>query len=217
MKRHIGRSWKVLRTTAIGGLLFLFPLMVIGALLGYVYNIVIAIYEPLRELIPVDTATGVALLFMIAVLILLLMCFICGLLARRAIARKFSRTIEKQLMTVFPKYTVYKDLIAGNIGGDEHAPTLLPVSVRFDDYCRLAFEAERLSDGRVVVYLPGAPDAWSGCVVLVADDRVERLDIAWPEVVGVFERLGRECAHLPVGGVSSQNGIQRPTADAGTV
>lgn len=200
MKDHIGRHYRILRTTAIGGLLFLLPLIVIGALLGYVWNIVVVVYDVLKGIIPeaLQTPATLALLFLMAILIVLLLCFVCGLLARRAIARKFSRTVEKQLMMVFPKYVVYKELLAGNIGGEEHAPTLKPVSVRFDDYSRLGFESERLSDGRVVVYLPGAPDAWIGSVVLVPDDRVERLDIPLPEFLGVFEKLGRECASLPI-------------------
>lgn len=198
MKKHIGRQYKVLKTTAIGGLLFLLPLAVIGGLLGYVWNIVVDVYELLKDSIPEDfqRPTTLALMFLIAVLIVLLLCFICGMLARRAIARRFSQTIEKQLMMVFPKYGIYKDLLAGNIGGDEHAPSLRPVSVQFNEYSRLAFESERLSDGRVVVYLPGAPDAWIGSVVLVPDDQVERLDIPLPEFIGVFEQLGRDCAAL---------------------
>jgi hypothetical protein len=48
--------------------------------------------------------------------------------------------------------------------------------------------------------LPGAPDAWTGSVVLVPDDQVERLDIPLPEFLGVFEKLGRECASLPIAG-----------------
>lgn len=206
MKDHIGRQYKVLRTTAIGGLLFLLPLIVIGVLLGYIWNVVVVVYDVLKEIIPasLQSPATLALLFVISVLIVLLLCFVCGMLARRAIARRFSRTIEKQLLTVFPKYGIYKDLLAGNIGGSDHAPTLVPVSVRFHDFCRLAFEADRLADGRVVVYLPGAPDAWNGCVVLVGNDQVERLDVDWPEVVGIFERLGRECGPLLIGSRAGQ-------------
>lgn len=196
MHRQIRRSFGFLRTTAIGGLLFLLPLIVIGALLGYLYSIVSAVYVPLKEIIPVDTAAGFAALFMAAVAIVLLACFFAGLMARRAIAKKFSKTVEKQLMMVFPKYAVYKEILAGNFGDVRHAPMLRPVSVRFDDYECLAFEADRIPDGRVVIYVPGAPDSWIGSVLLVEEERVARLSIPLPEAVGIFERLGRDSAHL---------------------
>ena len=159
----------------------------------------------LKEIIPepFQTPTTLALMFLTAILIVVLLCFICGVLARRAIARRFTQTLEKQLMTVFPKYGIYKDLLAGNIGGDEHAPSLIPVTVQFNEYSRLAFESERLADGRVVVYLPGAPDAWIGSVVLVADNQVERLEIPLPDFIGVFERLGRDCTELSNAGSGS--------------
>ncbi len=194
MKQQIGKSLGFLRTTAIGGLLFLLPVIVIGGLLGYAYTIAIAVYEPLKEYVP--DAAGIGMLFLAAVALVLLACFLSGLMARRAIARKFSHTVEKQLMMVFPKYAVFKEILAGNFGDEHHAPKLLPVTIQFDDFQRLAFEADRLPDDRVVVYLPGSPDSWIGSVLLVEAVRVRRLDIPLPEAVGIFERLGRDSAHL---------------------
>ena len=191
MKDRIGKSFGFFKTTALGGLFFLLPLAVVGAILGYVYSLVIVIYEPLRDNIPVSTPAGVAALFAIAVGILVLLCFISGIIARRAIGRKFSKTVEKQLMTVFPKYAVYKDLLADNIGGPENVPSLTPVCVRFEECHRLAFEADRLTNGMVAVYLPGAPDSWIGSVVLVSADRIEPVDIPFSDFLGIFERLGR--------------------------
>lgn len=192
----ISRFASFLKTTAIGGLLFLLPIVVIGALLGYLYKIIASFYEPLKKFIPVDTAVGIAGLFLLAVAVVTVLCFFCGLLTRRAFARKFTQTIERQLVTVFPKYAIYKDLLAGNIGGAENRPTLVPVTVQLNDLTRIAFETERLVDGRVVVYLPGAPDTWAGSVALVSPDQVTSLNVPLSEVVGIFEKLGRECAPL---------------------
>lgn len=198
MRNRIGAVWGFARTTAIGGLLFLLPLIVIGALLGYAYQLVLVVYDPLKEMIPVSSPTGLLLLFSLSILIVIALCFVCGLLARRAIARRFTQTVEKQLMTVFPKYAIYKDLLAGNVGGEENMPSLLPISVRMQDHDRLGFEADRLADGRVVAYLPGAPDSWIGGVVLVAAEQVERLEIPFADFLTIFERLGRDCNALMI-------------------
>jgi uncharacterized membrane protein len=192
----IERSFGFFKTTALGGLLFLLPLAVVVTLLAYVYGLVHAIYMPLKEWIPISTGTGLTVLFLAAVGILLLMCFAAGLLARRAIGRQFSRTIERQLAAFFPKYVVYKELLAGNLGGPGHIPSLKPVCIRFDDHRRLGFEADRLPNGTVTIFLPGSPDAWIGSVVLVSTDRVEPLDTAFTELVGFCERLGRDAKQL---------------------
>ena len=145
MKSKIIQSVGFLKTTAIGGLLFLLPLAVIGALLGYVYNAVLVVYTPLREYLPVSSTLGVLLLFLIAVAIVLFLCFVCGLAARRAIARQFTQTIEKQLVTVYPKYAIYKDILTGNISDGTIGPSLQPVTVRLDDMIRIGYEAGRTS------------------------------------------------------------------------
>ena len=196
MKKQVTKTFGFLKTTAIGGLIFLLPLAVIGGLLGYVFNVVLLIYEPLKEHLPESTATGKAVLFLIAVGILVMLCFLCGIAARRAIARKFSQTIEKHLVMVFPKYAIYKDILAGNIGGDAHAPSLVPVTIQFDDAIRIGYEAGRTERGLVIVYLPGSPDPWMGSVVLVEPGRIQPLDIDFGETSAICERLGRDSGQL---------------------
>lgn len=196
MKERAVRTFGFLKTTAVGGLVFLLPMVVIGALLGYVYNAVLLIYEPLKNHLPVTSATGITLLFFVAVAILLVLCFVCGLAAQRAIGRRFSETIEKQLITVFPKYAIYKDILAGNIGGSDLAPSLIPVTVQFNDTIRIGYEADRTDQGLVVIYLPGSPDPWIGSVALVKADRVEPLGIDFSETAAICERLGRQSGSL---------------------
>lgn len=192
MKEHIGRSIGFVKATALGGVLFLLPLAVVLGLLGYVYSFVVVIYEPMQEWIPVKTAAGIAVLFVAVVAALLLLCFAAGLMAHRAIGRRVAQLIEKYLTTFFPKYAIYKDLLAGNIGGTFDVPTLKPVLVKTPDCQRIAFESDRLDDHSVVVFFPGAPDPWIGSVGIVAADNVEPLNVPFNDTVGIIEQLGRD-------------------------
>jgi uncharacterized membrane protein len=196
MRDKIGRSIGFFKATAIGGVLFMLPLAVVIGLLGYVYSFVIVIYEPLEEWMPVTTASGVAMLFAAAVAVLLFACFSAGLMAHRAIGRKLHQLIEKYLTTFIPKYAIYKDLLAGNIGGTRSVPSLKPVLIRTPECRRIAFESERLADESVVVFFPGAPDTWIGSVGIVASSDVEPLDVPFNDVVGILEQLGRDSGGL---------------------
>lgn len=191
MKEKIGRSIGFVKATALGGVLFLLPLAVVLGLLGYVYGFVVVIYEPLLAWLPVRTAAGIAMLFAIVVIALLFVCFAAGLMAHRAIGRKMANLIEKYLTTFFPKYAIYKDLLAGNIGGTFDVPTLKPVLVTTPDCRRIAFESDRLADNSVVVFFPGSPDTWIGSVGIVTADKVEPLNIPFNDTVGILEQLGR--------------------------
>ncbi|MBD3674280.1 MAG: hypothetical protein HUJ26_12215 [Planctomycetaceae bacterium] len=202
----MNESWRFLRTTAIGGILFLLPLAVIGGILGYLYSMVIVIYEPLKEWIPVSTASGVAILFSMAVGILICLCFLAGILARRALARRFTKTVERQLTMLFPKYAIYKDILAGNIGGEDATPSLTPVRVEMQDRIQIGYESGRTPDGLVIVYLPGAPDPWNGCVAMVKPEQISPLEVDFNETAAICERLGRESEKL----LTKPGGVPHP-------
>lgn len=182
------------RTTAIGGLLFLLPLIVLGALIGQIVPIVLTIAKSLAGILDgiVETPGGIALLIALSIGILLLICFFCGLLARRSFARRFSGAFEKKLVMVFPRYAILKDQMADTIGGEETKTQMKPVLTTFDDCKRIAFETERDEEaGLVTVYLPGSPDPWSGSIALLKIDQVQPLKAEFGETAGTCEQLGR--------------------------
>ena len=76
-----------LKTTAIGGLLFLLPLIVLGALVGQIAPIVGAVSSFLNKYVPVKTAGGVTLLVGLSIAIILLLCFAAGMFARWSLGR----------------------------------------------------------------------------------------------------------------------------------
>ena len=59
---------------------------------------------------------------------------------------------------------------------------------------RSVFEIERTPAGDVVVYLPGAPNPWSGTVVFVEQSRVEKLDMSVADAIRSIQALGRGSA-----------------------
>ena len=68
--------------------------------------------------------------------------------------------------------------------------------VRFDDYVQMAFETERLPNGKVAVYLPGAPNPWSGSVVFVSNDRIKPLSISLADALRNIRTLGKGSLNL---------------------
>ena len=187
---------RFLKTTAIGGLLFLLPLIIIGALIGQVVPIVMSVAELLSEYIPVKTAGGISLLVLLAIVIVLLLCFAAGLLARWSLGKRLSETFERYLLLFFPRYAIIKDQMADSIGGRVTKPRMKPVHVKFEESLRIGFEIERNEEGLVTVYLPGSPDPWMGTVVLLNADRVERAKLEFGEAVAIFEQLGHGSAAI---------------------
>jgi uncharacterized membrane protein len=198
IQQQVSKSLGFLKSTAIGGLIFLLPLIVVNALIVHFVPIVMPVVETLGKVLPstLKSVGGIVLLVLLAIGAIILLCFAGGLLARRTFIRQFAQFIEKKLILLFPRYTIIRDQMTGTIGGDDTNPQMKPVLVRFDEMSQLAFETDRTEGGLVAVYLPGSPDPWAGQVVHVAAERVERLDVDFPSAVHTLEQFGRGSGQL---------------------
>jgi uncharacterized membrane protein len=176
-------SLKPMTTTLIGGLVFLLPLIVALAVLGQGLALMAGVAQPLAAMFPSRQVGGVALASLVALLLLLLLCYGAGLLARAALGRALSASFEDRLQTFYPRYTIIKGMTQA-LGVYGVKSSLKTVLVSFDDHQVLAVEVERLADGRVVVFLPSAPDPWSGSVVFVSPERVAGV----PVEIGALHR-----------------------------
>ena len=189
------QSANPLVTTLIGGVVFLLPLVVVLYVLGQGLALTTRVAQPLTAMLPDTSVGGVALASIAALALLLLACFGAGILARAALGRALTDRFETRLQTIYPRYAVIKAMSQG-LHGALGQRVLQPVLVSFDDHQLIAFDIERLHDGRAVLYLPGAPDAWSGSVVLVAPERIEALDIDSATLAKSLQRLGHGTAAL---------------------
>ena len=199
MKDRVAHSFGVLKTTAIGGIFFLFPLVVVGALIGQMLQLVWIVARSIHEYLPIKTALGYSLLVILTVLVLLLLCFAAGMAARRSFGKRFTESIEKYLLMLFPRYAIFKEQLTGNIGGEVLRNQLLPVLVLVPEGQRLCMEVERqVVEGTewVTVFSPGSPDPWSGSIAIVESRRVKRIDVPFTEAIATVEQLGRGSIRL---------------------
>lgn len=169
------------------------PFAAIIFVLSYVFQAAQQVYKAIDPLLPdfFHSNIGIAILFIGGVALVIVACFASGLLASRSIAKEGNRWIENNLVKVFPKYAIYKDLLAGTLGGDQHSPTMKPVYVVHHGVSRLVFETNRHDDGTVAVYFPGSPDPWNGFLGMVPADQVVPAELSFLDAVGQLEQMGR--------------------------
>lgn len=184
-----------MRTTILGGVLFLIPLVFVSIILGKAFQISMLVAGPLDKIIPVNTVAGVAFVNIIAIVVILAVCFAAGLAARKSFFSHRMSKLDGILIDIMPGYAVAKGMI-GSMSRDETlAATLTPVLVRFDDYSQIAFELERDAQ-KATLFLPGSPSAWSGSAILVDLDRIEPLDMPTHKAVKLLRVLGRGSINL---------------------
>ncbi len=178
------------KTTVIGGIVFLIPIVIFIAVIGKALEIAGAIATPLAAVLPVDSIGDLAVVHVLAVLIVVLICFLAGLTARTVIARKLVGTLEAKVLSKLPAYALLKTKTQSMLS-PEDVEGMTPVVARFDDSWQIAFEIERIQDDKVAIFLPGAPDPWSGSVCVMTEDRITPLDLTIPLVAKIAKRLGK--------------------------
>jgi uncharacterized membrane protein len=181
---------RLIRTTIIGGILFLVPIAILVAAIGKGLQITGALAKPLAQALPVDMIGGFAVAQVLAIMLLLLICFLAGLLARAALARRLVAALEVNVLAKLPAYALLKTKTQSMLSPDDIEGMSVAV-VRFDDAWQIGFEIERIEGGKVALYLPGAPDPWSGGVCVMEEDRVTPLDLPVAVVTHMVRRLGR--------------------------
>lgn len=179
-----------IKTMVIGGVVFLLPIVVLVILVGRALELTGIIAAPIAARLSITGLAAMVVADVLAVLLLLLVCFLAGLLARTRRAREAVGRLESRFLSKLPPYALLKAKTEGMLNQEDVAG-LAPVVVRFDDSWQIAFEIERIDPDRVALFLPGAPDPWAGTVCVVTADRVSPLDVSIPFVARLEKRLGR--------------------------
>jgi uncharacterized membrane protein len=181
---------KLIRTTVVGGIIFLVPVALFVVVIGKGLQLTGVIAKPIAHVLPLDLIGGFAVSQLLAVALLLLVCFLAGLLARAAIARRLVDGLEANVLSRVPAYALLKTKTQSMLS-PEDVEGMSPVVMRFDDAWQIALEIERIEGGKVALFLPGAPDPWSGSICIADEDRVTPLDLPVALVARMSKRLGK--------------------------
>ena len=182
------------RTTVLGGLVFLVPFIIIIVIGGKAIAVMRTIAQPIAAQLGIDHIGAVAIIDLLAVVLLVGVCYLAGLLATWGHSHRLHQTFDRILLELFPRYTFIKSMTE-SLGVETVEKTLETVLVHFDDQSQIAFEVER-HDEWVVVYLPGSPDPWSGAVSLVKPERVQHIDTDFKTAVKCMRLAGRGTTSL---------------------
>jgi uncharacterized membrane protein len=177
------------RTTILGGILFLTPIVVLGFILTKAYDMARRGLQPLAALIPDSLASRTTVTAILAVLLLALVCFLAGLFARTVWAQRMVNGLEATVLSKVPGYEYMKEVGASVLGVGE-MPDHPVVLAEFGGSWRIAVQTDIVGDNLVAVFVPNSPNPLSGGVFLVAADRVRPADVSLAAALGALRRCG---------------------------
>ena len=183
----MGTIWKFVRTTLIGGLLFLLPIVVILLVLQKAFEIALKLLGPLAKLLPGWFAVGDAAPHLAAAMLLLVICFLAGLIARTSTGAWMRRGLEGSVLGRLPGYTMLRSMFSGG------APVGTPIEValvEMENMLVIAYVMERHANGYVTLFVPSAPMPNAGSVFFARAEMVRVIDISMGESLRVIAKLG---------------------------
>ena len=178
------------KTSVIGGIVFLIPIIILIIIMEKAFGIMAALSRPLSGLIEIETFAGIAVVDLITVAIIIIICFVAGFISKTAFARKFIQRIESKILKKIPFYSFVKS-ITESISGIRSNESLKPVLLEFDDNSQLGLEVERIEGDNIVVYVPSSPNPWSGSVLIMKSNRVKSLGITFAQAIKLMHDFGQ--------------------------
>ena len=178
-----------IKTTLIGGLFFIIPIVLLVYLIGKVIGIFRKMVAPIADKIDFSLLGGEMTSRIIATIVLLLVCFIGGLFAKTKIANQLKEWVEDNILSNIPGYTLLKGMSETAVGLESNNLKEV-VLVDIEEVWQIGFLMERLDDDLNAVFIPGAPNPMSGNVVFVKWDRLKKLDIQGINAMKIARKLG---------------------------
>ncbi len=185
-----------LKTTIIGGFLVLLPVVAVLVLIAIAVNSVVTIIAPLAAKLPMTTIGGYTAVTLLSVLLILVFCFLAGVLVQLRLGRLIQTWLESHLLQRLPGYTMIKNLTRQVVGreGAEFAPAL--VDLYGSEARVIGLIIEEPDDGKLTIFVPMSPTSTLGQVYILPAARVERLPARFLNVVNTLTQWGMESKKL---------------------
>ena len=185
-----------LKTSLIGGLFVLLPLILVYLLLAEILQLVVAMATPIADLFPKGTFDRVNAPVLMALILIVGASFLFGLALRSMTLRRFGLWIERAVLGRLPLYNVVKSLSRGLIGAKEDT-AFRPAMLNSPDGVReIVYVVEDHGDGQVTVLVPWSPTSFSGSVKIMSSDRIEMLEASLGDASRVLSQWGMGAREL---------------------
>ena len=179
-----------LKTTALGGLFVLLPVLLLYLLLAEALGLIVVLAEPIADLFPIGTFDEIKHPVAVGLILIMGVSFLIGLILRSENGRRLGHWIERTLLGRLPAYNALKNLTTGFAEAGKDGAFKTAVLNSNGGEREIVYIIEDHGNGQLTVLLPWAPTAFSGSVKVVSRDRIEALDANLGDVLRVLSQWG---------------------------
>ena len=174
-------------TACLTGLLIIIPIYLAILLLLKGMKSVVGLVRPFALLLP----EWIPAEKLLSLLLVLLICFIIGVIVRTRAGQAARERIEKSFFERIPGYALLRSLTQ-QITKDTQETVWKPALAEIEDALVPAFIIEEFEDGRFTIFVPSIPTPFAGAVYILDRKRVHPLDVAFTDALRVVSKWGSE-------------------------
>lgn len=168
------------KSTLIGGLLVLLPLGIFAFVVVWVFNFIRRIISPLTSYIMARSEHEAFVADILAIFILIGVCFLVGAVVRTRLGRWLYGLIEANLLRRAPGYSMIKETANHFLGENKKSPFSSVALARIfgNDTLASVFVTDTHADGSYTVFMPTGPNPTSGNIYHLRAENVFPVDVA---------------------------------------
>ena len=179
-----------LKTTAMGGVLVMVPLLIMYMMVTELLDITIGIATSVTSVFPADFLRDLDEHILVAFLLLFSAAFLMGLTLRSSLLRRLGRAIEEATLGRLTIYVAIKRLSRGLLGGVDGNAFQTGLVTVSEGARQLVYIVEDNGKGLLTVFVPLSPMGLTGSIWLLDEDKVERLAISVGQASKVIGQWG---------------------------
>ena len=195
-----------LKTTVMGGLFVLLPVLLLYMLLSQALGLIVVLATPIADMFPKGTFDEIKHPIAMGLILIMGLSFLIGLVLRSKNGRRLGRWIERIVLDRLPVYKALKRLTTGFAEAGKDGAFKTAVLDSSGGEREIVYIIEEHGNEYMTVLQPWAPTAFSGTVKVVHQDRLEFLDA----------NLGDVSRALSHWGVGVRELLERKTKDVGS-
>ena len=186
--KTVGRFLKV---TLVGGLLVVLPLWVSLLMLFKAINGALKMLPPIAKLLPQKIVHEK----IAAMLLLLLICFVVGLLTRTQLGQRAGHWIVENILDRVPGFALIRGMTRQFVGNKEET-LFQPALVEIEEALVPAFIIEKHTDGQFTVFVSSSPTPMAGAIYILSPERVHPVDVPLRKAMVCVTKWGAGAAEM---------------------
>ena len=170
----------------VTGFIVIAPLYLSILLLLKAMASVAGLVKPIARMLP-EWVPGEEL---VALLLVLVLCFMVGMILRTTAGKAVREKIERSVFERIPGYALLRSLTQ-QLAGESRENIWKPALAEIEEALVPAFIIEEFDDGRYTVFVPSVPTPLAGAVYILERARVHPLDVPFTQAIKVISRWGQ--------------------------